>query len=301
MRSLKRAEARAPGATDSFRMYWRGGVQAAGPSGFSLIEVLVAVGLLAFIITSLTLMFAEVRRVIRRGTNQVEIMEGARATMGMLSQGLQQASLAQREGLVNLRVTLAGQAVLTLPNGSVTTNLLQNVFVLSRAGDQWGMNQFAFDPEQAAAGAATLFLRTSNAWWRTPEFVAVNKPVFEAAWVGANSPYRRVIEGVVHLNVLPYDREGRLINYSDYSTVTTNFLVTGNPPHTYTFFNTNLPASLDLELGILESETLAELRAYAGPELTNRTSVLAFLAQRPDKVHFFRQRIPIHAVNRIVP
>lgn len=278
-------------------------VERAGASGFSLLEVLVAVGLLAFIITSLTVMFGEVKRVIRRGTNQVEIMEGARATMGLLAQYLQQASPAQRDGLVNLRVTPAGpEAVLTLPNGTTRTNSLQNIFVLSRAGDEWSMNQFAFEPAQAAGGAPTLYLRQTNTsrvayGWRTPEFVATNNPALVAECSATNPFYRRVIEGVVHLSLLPYDREGRLMTNS----LPGSYLAAGNPPDTYTFFHTSLPASLDLELGIVERETLAELRAYAGPNLQNGPSVLEFLAARPEKIHFFRQRIPIHAVNRIVP
>ena len=163
-------------------------------------------------------------------------------------------------------------------------NFLQNIFVLSRSGDQWDMSKFGFADNDPATGSGvgTLYLSTSNAWWQTPEFVANTN----VAWRPVLTNHAaRLVEGVVHLSLAPYDAQGRLI---------TNRL-------SYTFLDTNLPASVEVELGILDRETLAELRAYAGWNLPDRNTVTSFLAQRPDKIHIFRQRVPIYAVNRIVP
>lgn len=262
--------------------------------------------MLTIIISGLTYMFGETKELTRRGADQVEMMEGVRATMGLLSHHLQQVSPAQQTNLVNLRVSLASQAVVPVTNGTgVTfrTNILQNVFVLSRAGDEWRLNQFVFEPAQAAGGAPTLYLRQegndlygTNLWSRRmPEVVATNNPALETECVPSDPRYRRVVEGVVHLKVLPYDAAGRLMTNQPH------FQAQGHPPASFTSFHTNLPASVDLEVGILERETLEELKVYAGADLKSRANVLAFLAARPDKVHLFRQRVPIHAVNRIVP
>ena len=57
---------------------------------FSLIEVMVAVSLLSFIIVGLLAMFFQVQRAFRAGTAQADIMEGGRATMGLIVRDLQE-------------------------------------------------------------------------------------------------------------------------------------------------------------------------------------------------------------------
>ena len=56
---------------------------------FSLIEIMVAVSLLAVIIVGLLAMFYQVQRAFRAGTAQSDIMEGGRATMSLIVRDLQ--------------------------------------------------------------------------------------------------------------------------------------------------------------------------------------------------------------------
>src|SRR5436190_8356573 len=88
-----------------------------GPSGdgdaprfaraFSVIEMMVAVSLLAVIIVGLLAMFYQVQRAFRAGTAQVDVMEGGRAGMLELTRELQQMSPTYFDGATNFQVTLA--------------------------------------------------------------------------------------------------------------------------------------------------------------------------------------------------
>jgi hypothetical protein len=55
-------------------------------------------------------------------------------------------------------------------------------------------------------------------------------------------------------------------------------------------FTTNIPAYVDLELGILEPKTLIEFR---NRDSINTNSAMAYLRDRVERVHLFKQRILI--------
>jgi hypothetical protein len=62
----------------------------------------------------------------------------------------------------------------------------------------------------------------------------------------------------------------------------------------YMFSNT-LPASVEIQLGLLEDHTLQ--RAQALPDAAPVWARSNYLAQQAGKVHLFRQRIPIRNVD----
>src|SRR5438552_855059 len=59
-------------------------------SAFSLIEILITVGLLSFIILGLLLMFNQVQRAFRSSTTQADILEAGRAVADMLARELEE-------------------------------------------------------------------------------------------------------------------------------------------------------------------------------------------------------------------
>ena len=84
--------------------------------------------------------------------------------------------------------------------------------------------------------------------------------------------FHRVIDGVVHFNLIPYDTNGVPLSFTNV--------------YTANFF----PAYVDMELGIVEPKTLDQFRA----RLDKLPGVAQnYLTNRVERVHMFKQRIPI--------
>src|SRR3954452_3005535 len=62
--------------------------------GFSLVEVMVAVGLLAFIIVGLLAMFYQTQRAFRSSATQTDVLEAGRTAMQLIRQDLQDMHVA---------------------------------------------------------------------------------------------------------------------------------------------------------------------------------------------------------------
>ena len=130
-------------------------------------------------------------------------------------------------------------------------------------------------------------------------------------------------DGVIHLSVIPYDHRGYRMGWDTTDTniepykvwrqrasgsqiaaasdVTrtneANVVLAQSFPDAEGEFSSNfafrsnaLPAYLDLQLGILEPETLAQYYTMVRDGNPNATN---FLARQIGKVHLFRERIPI--------
>jgi hypothetical protein len=112
-----------------------------------------------------------------------------------------------------------------------------------------------------------------------------------------------LVDGVVGLTVRAYDPNGNWINnyYQPYTNaLNTAFLY---PPMSgigngygeaqlYMFSNA-VPASVELELGVLEDRPLAHAESLP----LNSTAQLNYLAQQAGAVHLFRQRVTIPNVD----
>ena len=164
--------------------------------------------------------------------------------------------------------------------------------------------------------------------WGNSFLNALNTLRTDASPVPANAPLStvtRVAEGVVHLSVRLFATNGfpivssvnplmygytafvagywtNIDNVATYVTnaqpilQATNHLNLGCPDH-YDgcwFLSNALPACVELELGILESQTYQRYKAIA---LDNPAAGAAFLSNHVAQVHLFRQRVPIHNVD----
>src|ERR1051325_4139527 len=92
-------------------------VQAA--EAFSLLEIMVAVSLLAVIIVGLLAMFYQVQRAFRAGTAQADVMEGGRATMNLLTRDLQEMAATDVEFTTNFVVVPSESPPLPANAGTV--------------------------------------------------------------------------------------------------------------------------------------------------------------------------------------
>src|SRR6476646_10360529 len=74
---------------------WRRGGTRPCQDAFSLIEILLTVGLLSFIILGLMLIFSQVQKAFRSSMTQTDLMEGGRAIADMLSRELEEMRPSQ--------------------------------------------------------------------------------------------------------------------------------------------------------------------------------------------------------------
>src|SRR3954452_6174254 len=75
--------------------------------GFSLVEVMVAVGLLAFIIVGLLAMFYQTQRAFRSSATQTDVLEAGRASMQIIRQDLQDMHAAGHPFVTNFLIVLS--------------------------------------------------------------------------------------------------------------------------------------------------------------------------------------------------
>ena len=135
------------------------------------------------------------------------------------------------------------------------------------------------------------------------------------------SAVTRIADGVVDLRVRPFATNGfpivsdlNPLSYG-YTVFLANFISNGvyesfpqqiiqatnhlntRCPDAYDscwFFSNAMPAYVELELGILESQTYQSYKAIVS---ANPAAAAAFLSNHVAQVHLFRQRVPIHNVD----
>jgi type II secretory pathway pseudopilin PulG len=264
-------------------------------SAFSLVEILVAVGLLAFIIVGLLAMFYQTQRAFRSSATQTDVLEAGRALTAMIRQELEQMHPGG-SGDTNLINFLAASPAayprtqLPLPpspNGGSYTTFLQDLTFLRRVNDVWYGTAYRVD--NVNLGVGTLY-KDEEIW----DYIDTFDPysgnfglpylTTQLAMARAGDPtknFRPVISGVLHFRFVAYDTNG--IAY-----YTNNLL----PPDGYMFQTSSIPAYVDLELGILETKTLEQFNARSN----NPAKATAYLQAHAGSVHLFKQRIPIRSL-----
>jgi hypothetical protein len=266
-------------------------------SGFSVLEIMVAVALLAVIIVGLLAMFYQVQRAFRAGTAQVDVMEGGRAAISIITREMQEVAATGEPFVTNLVIVPSYPRILTSQTFSSGTqpqqNFLQDFCFIQRRNDEWTGVAYRFT--NAFTGVGTLvryswsWAGDSNPLWLTETNRMMSRDV--CTWPpnrydGAS----QVLDGVVHFQIEAYDAEGVLFRPPYYSDINDSYLRRDSVNDVYGFMSTNLPAYLDLELRVLEPATLAKFRARAQTDLDNATN---YLARQIGHTHVFRQRIPV--------
>jgi hypothetical protein len=176
---------------------------------FTLIEILVTIGLLSFIILGLLAMFNQVQRAFTTSMTQSDILETGRAATDLLVRDLEQMTPSQLPYLVSGNQTyrstnfyaelsvnfcnpplLQGLPGTTTPAGAQLrrTNIVENFFFLSRQNQDWIGTGYAVIPSQNDYGVGTLYRFSAqiskwNQMWGqlSGQYWATNNPLYLAA------------------------------------------------------------------------------------------------------------------------
>jgi len=285
-------------------------------AAFTLVEVLVVVVLMSFIILALMAVFNSTQSAFRASITQTDVLEGGRSAMGLIKSDLE--TMAPSFGISDNAVGAVNfsTAVVTGTNtplvqslagsGYLRTNVLEEFFILTRQNTTWTgvgyvVNTASANPINplyrfsmstnvlAAAGPAALYNNFMN---------AVSS---YAAWTNT-SIMSHLMDGVVDLRVRAYDTKGGWM-WMTTNVVVNNVMVTNvwayptfpfiwGEPSVFYMLSNALPASVEIQLGVLEDRTLQ--RAESIPDSNTRSN---YLAQHAGQVHLFRQRIPIRNVD----
>ena len=274
----------------------------------SLVEILITVTLLSVIVLGLLGMFSLTQRAFRSGMTQTDVLESGRATMDLMTRELEQTVPSYRNA-VNFFVqippspyTLLRQ---TLPGGSTVpqrSNVLQDLFFLTRQNQTWvgigycvrANNGSSIWPPDSGVGTLYRFIMATNVvnQDRAP---AGLKPAFDRARLSTTpTSLNRVADGVVHFRVAMFDTNGVRLTWNLTNTIIggVSSVVPGEFDHYY-FLSNAVPASVEVELGILEAQTLGRyLSMTSSPAIAQ-----AYLREQAGRVHLFRQRVPIRNVD----
>jgi len=299
---------------------------------FTLVEILVTISLLAFIILGLFAVFNQVQRAFRSSMNQVDQLEAGRAVTEMLPRELEQtipAGYAFPNG-VNFYAFIPNSTPLTqsLPGTPVPrTNLLEDCFMLLRTNQTWiGIGYCVrtndsqgrlWLPECGSGqmGVGSLYRFTTNlpvlydtATGSSPlnglaqdpsqlyiDFLNACSPGSPASTVISN----RICDGVIHFRFRAFDTNGVLLTpLSVIPQATAIFYSTVAPGEIglYKFCSNAVPASVEMELGILEQHAVDRYNSIGTPaaRLNYLQSADHYLSSR---VQLFRQRIPLRNVD----
>ena len=277
-------------------------------TGFTLIEVLVVVTLLALIIFALMAVFNTTQRAFRASITQTDVLEGGRATMDLIATDLKPMTpvlMNEQSNMPNFYTQIENSFNQNLTASTNTHyNVMDDVFFITRENQTWkGIGYFVrtngyfarISTQAADSGLgneASLFRYETNAsvsQFAANQFALRNG--YDKARINlTNMPgVSKILDGVMSFKVRAFDPNGNwLTNYNNNGNISaTNFPVEGEVG-TYDFYSNALPASVEIELGVLEDRALKRVESL--PTALLQTN---YLAAQAGKVHIFRQRISI--------
>jgi len=269
--------------------------------GFSLIEIMVTVTLLAVIILGLVTMFNQTQRAFTTSLNQVDVLEGGRTAADMIAREMEQNTPGyfSDTNVINFSVRPPiNSYVWPLANPpDVVTNVMEQLFFLTRYNRQW--NAVGFEVDSVNNGVGTLYRYSSNNVPLPNLAFQVTNFMNATSLLSTNTNFNRIIDGVVSFRIRTFSTNGALLFgnllFGTFGTNATGSIFAANMGNEYVYrFNSNaVPAYVEVELGILETRTLERYRSYSNsPSLA-----LNYLTNHAAQVHIFRQRIPIRAVD----
>lgn len=292
-------------------------------SAFSVIEIVVVVGLMSFIILGLMQMFSQTQRAYKLGTTQVDVLESGRAVMEIMQRELSQMKPSKASNAVNFstRVPLPPPSLpgynpllqelpgIPSPGNKLPsrTNIIQEIFFLTESNRTWnGIGYFVSKPNE---GVGSLYrCEYKMDFGDDPRFLfnsfAGDVAVFYNTEL-IKSNMTRLLDGVVHMRLRAYNPNGFWITNGFANAFVLPAYSTAYSPapspevEVYRFTNNVVPASVDLELGILEDAGIAKIKAIYNPgNLTAQAEARRnYLTNQAARTHLFRARVPIRNVD----
>jgi hypothetical protein len=285
---------------------------------FSIIEVLMVISLLSLIVLALMEVFSTTQRAFRAGVTQSDVLEGGREAVDLITSDLRLITPSGGAsnivyGSVNFFAldnsyssVLAYTPLLqSLPGGSVQrTNVLNYFFLLGRENTKWTGIGYVVNPSSSSPlyPLYRFFEQTNTSISPQTMFFDFLNDINNGQWTNMS----HVVDGVVHFVVRPCDVNGypmtSTYQYESGQWVTNNdvaFYPGAAGGTGFYFFSNTVPASVELEMGVLEDRTLQRAaslpnNAPAAPPNDRRT---LYLQGKSGNVHLFRQRVTIPNVD----
>jgi type II secretory pathway component PulJ len=275
-------------------------------AAFTLVEILVVVVLMSLIVLALMAVFSSTQAAFRASITQTDVLEGGRSVMGLIKSDLEPMapSFGVSNGAVNFyantnefqyqsQIGPLGQSL--TGSGYQRTNVLENFFILTRQNTTWTGTGYVVDT------TSTNYFNPLYRFSITTNVMARNVPamLYTNFLNTSFTNMSHLMDGVVHLTVRAYDPNGYwMTNTYNFAggQITTNknvqFMLSPALGEVgfYMFSNT-LPASVEIQLGLLEDRTLQRAQSISGLTQSN------YLAQHAGQVHLFRQRVWIRNVD----
>lgn len=283
---------------------------------FTVMELLVSVSIMAVIVYALYQMFNQTQKALRGNITQVDVLESGRAAMDMMARELEQMTASHYAGTTNLYVsmipTTAPLVQLDLDGSRpLRTNVLQEFFFLMPQTNKWFGTGYRVIRAENGVGTLFRFSVMTNAYRLSSTNLSAQfmlMPVIDRAG-NISTNFHRVADGVIHMRLVAYDADGRRLGYETTNGLSyykalrqtareavvplTNNVILRQESFGQTkliFLSNALPAYVDLELGVLEPETFEQYKSLRDG---SQAAAVDFLKKRANKVHLFRQRIPI--------
>jgi prepilin-type N-terminal cleavage/methylation domain-containing protein len=288
---------------------------------FTLVEILVVLVLLSLIVFALMAVFGGIQRAFRASLTQTDTLEGGRAVMDLIANDLE--TMAPANWQTNLSPvnnnpsdnfyqpvnfyaheqtfgipyppTPLLQPLLSSPSGSIRTNILENIFILSKGNingvPSWIGNGYSVNTNLADGTLYPLyrFYMTTNAasgasGQQTMFFQ------FAALQYTNSGEWSHLMDGVVNLTARVYDTNGLWMTNGYANPQVSHVRFVQFQPDFYgitdcTFYSNALPASVQIEMGTLEDRALQHAEALSGGNQSN------YLSNAIGQVHVFRQRV----------
>lgn len=272
---------------------------------FTLVEILTAVAITTIIVFALVSMFNTSIKALQTANRQTDIWETARSTFGVLKQGIGEVTTGGSTNRINL---FAANGPGFLLNGEPFR--LQDIYLLSKDNNRWTANVFMLgrDRKSEPVDSPVRRLYRYQVTFTNLAPPEIEGPVSNSGHaystalnqlekylddVAANRPTDGTInamaEGIVHLRLVPYSPDGRTISTNAPGRV--EIFDDGIIPPFLSklqFSDDELPASVDLEMFVLEPDRIEEFRSQAGP-IARRN----YLDKHVNSVQLFRTRIPV--------
>jgi type II secretory pathway pseudopilin PulG len=283
---------------------------------FTLIEVLVVVSLLSLIVFALMAVFKSTQTAFRASITQTDVLEGGRATIDLIATDLKTmtpaywnpANSALYTNVPNFYTVISNGFAQTLPASfALYTNVMEDVFFVARNNQTWtgigyfvrtNLNEQIYPTDNGMGNVASLYRYETNV--SLAQFAANPAALyngFNLARIAYNpsNGVSKILDGVMSFKVRAFDPSGNWLT-NGYSPITnsinviaTNYLGYYNWGEVnYYFYSNALPASVEVELAILEDRALQRVESLPTPLLQTN-----YLANHAGQVHIFRQRILI--------
>jgi type II secretory pathway component PulJ len=279
-------------------------------AAFTLVEILVVVVLMALIILALMAVFNSTQSAFRASITQTDVLEGGRSVMGLLKSDLEPMTpsyLNATNFAPNFYAAVTNNFTQPLLTGSSAsrTNVMEDVFFITRQNQTWKGVGYFVRPNILSSGVVgtpgVLYrFETNYSVAQFARFVQTpNGPfaAYDLARQGVNptNGVSRILDGVMSFKVRAFDTNGFWITANHTSLTVTNVVAITNVNNPevmlYTFYSNAVPASVEVDLGVLEDRTLQRAESLSGAAQLN------YLSNHVGQVHLFRQRFLIRNVD----